>query len=311
MDGDQQGLSSMSAPIEQVKIPSEGLLCAGTLFRPSAQRPGSKVPAVLLSHGFACVRTMRNVPDVANALADAGIAALTLDYRFLGESAGEPRQTVSPFHQRQDLHNALTWLSEHAEIDRERLGIWGTSYSGGHVLQVAAFDRRVKAVVSQVPATDLFRQIRQAPAVHRARLEELIAADRIARFRGLTARTMKLAAPEGEPSVFGKHSLPWIARNASEHPTFRNEVTIASLEEFVQFDPVDYIEAISPTPLLFIMASQDRLVSPDFIRQAYERAGQPKKLLTVEGSHYDVYDEPAALRQACEAARDWFVQHLS
>jgi hypothetical protein len=62
----------MSAHIEQVAIPSEGLLCAGTLFRPSTQRSASKVPAVLLSHGFACVRTMCNLPEVANALADAG-----------------------------------------------------------------------------------------------------------------------------------------------------------------------------------------------------------------------------------------------
>lgn len=300
----------MSAPIEQVRTPSEGLLCAGTLYRPSGQRPGSKVPAVLLSHGFACVRTMRNVPEVAQALVDAGIAALTLDFRFLGESPGEPRQTVSPFHQRQDLHNALTWLSEHPQIDADRLGIWGTSYSGGHVLQVAAFDRRVKAVVSQVPATDLFRQIRQAPLAHRARYDELIAADRLARFRGLPAKTMKLAAPEGEASLFGPSSFPWIARNVSEHATFRNEVTLASLEEFVQFDPVNYIEAISPTALLFITARQDRLVSPELLRQAFERAGEPKKLLTVEGSHYDVYDEHAVRRQACEAARDWFVQYL-
>lgn len=302
----------MAIHIEQVKVPSEGLLCAGTFYRPSVmQQPGSKWPAVLLSHGFGCVRTMRNVPEVAHALADVGIAALTLDYRFLGESAGEPRQTVSPFHQRQDLHNAITWMSEHPEIDRHRLGIWGTSYSGGNVLQVAAFDRRVKAVVSQVPATDLFRQIRQAPAAHRARYDELIAADRIARFRGLPVKTLKLAAPEGESSLFGPQSFPWIARNLSENPTFRNEVTLASLEEFVQFDPVNYIEAISPTPLLFVTASQDRLVSPELLRQAFERAGEPKKHLSLEGSHYDVYDDPTVRHQAVEAARDWFREYLT
>src|SRR5690348_12572105 len=74
--------SCMSAHIEQVKIPSGGLLCAGTFLRHSAQPAGSKAPAVLLSHGFACVRTMRNLPEVASALVDAGIAALTLDFRF-------------------------------------------------------------------------------------------------------------------------------------------------------------------------------------------------------------------------------------
>jgi fermentation-respiration switch protein FrsA (DUF1100 family) len=300
----------MSAHLEQVHIPSGGERCAGTLRLPSALGSDPKVPAVLLSHGFGCVRTMRNLPEVANALVDAGIAALTLDFRFLGDSSGTPRQTVSPFHQRQDLHNALTWLGEHPRIDGNRLGLWGTSYSGGHALHVAAFDRRVKAVVSQVPATDLFRQLRQAPAPNRAMLDELIAADRVERFHGAPPRTIKLAAPDGELSVFGKHALAWIERNASEHATFRNEVTVASLEEFVQMDFADYVEAISPTPLLIVTANRDRVVSPELVRQAFERAGPPKKMITVEGSHFDVYDEPAIARQAAEAARDWFRQYL-
>ena len=50
-----------------------------------------------------------------------------------------------------DYRNAITFVQTLDGVDPERIGIWGTSYSGGHVLVVAAVDRRVRCVVAQVP----------------------------------------------------------------------------------------------------------------------------------------------------------------
>jgi hypothetical protein len=36
-----------------------------------------------------------------------------------------------------DYRDAITYAETLADLDRERIGIWGTSYSGGHVLVVA------------------------------------------------------------------------------------------------------------------------------------------------------------------------------
>ena len=90
----------------------------------------------------------------ARHFAQAGIAALLFDYRFFGSSGGEPRQRAFPRDQLEDYRSALTWLSMQPEVDSDRLGVWGTSFSGGHVIHVAAHDSRVKAVVSQVGAMD-------------------------------------------------------------------------------------------------------------------------------------------------------------
>jgi uncharacterized protein len=301
---------SAVALAEQIRFPSENADCAGTLFRPSFRADSCALPAVLMSHGFAGVRTMKNLPEVTELLVEAGFAVLTIDFRFLGESGGEPRQTVSPYCQRQDLQNALSWLAARRGTDAARLGLWGTSFSGGQVLQTAAFDRRVKAVVAQVPATDLFRQIQAADPSYRSMLRSLVEIARDERYRGAESSLIKLAAPDAERSLFGADSLQWTMRNVREHRSFLNAVTIASIEEVIQADPADFIEAISPTPLLMIMANQDATVSPELTRAAFERARPPKKLMTFDGSHYDVYDNPSISQMAASAARDWFVEHL-
>ena len=68
---------------------------------------------------------------------------------------------------------------------------------------------------------------------------------------------------------------------------------------------------MAPTPLLIIMADPDKTVVIDYTKDAFERAGEPKKLITIKGLHYDAYDKPETLREATEAARTWFVEHLA
>jgi Acetyl xylan esterase (AXE1) len=79
------------------------------------------------------------------------ITALVYDNRCLGASEGLPRGEIIPYFQQSDLQDAITYAQSLAEVDAEKIAIWGTSYSGGHVLQVAAVDRRVKAVLAQGP----------------------------------------------------------------------------------------------------------------------------------------------------------------
>lgn len=293
---------------ETIQFQSEGISCAGTLYVPTGNGP---FPAVVMSHGFGAVRGMRNIPEVASLLAEAGILALAIDFRYLGDSAGEPRQQVLPGAQRQDLSNALSFLETRGDVSSDRLGLWGTSFSGGQSIRVAAFDRRIKALVIQVPATDLYRQIQfEAPDEQRTLLAGTIAKERSRHFAGAEPATMKLADEDGKPSVFGAESLAWAANNEAEHPTFHNAVTVGSLEHAIQTAPGDYIASVAPTPMLVIMAEPDKTVVTKLTKAAFARAGEPKKILQYEGLHYDVYDKPEILEWASQSARDWFVEHL-
>ena len=137
----------MSSPVAVELAGYGGVTLRGDLWLPSVPGPA---PGVVMAHGFSAVRTMA-LPEYAEAFATAGLAVLAYDHRNLGDSDGEPRQEINPWAQARDLRHALTWLAERPEVDADRLGLWGSSFSGGEAIVVAAVDRRVKAVVANVP----------------------------------------------------------------------------------------------------------------------------------------------------------------
>lgn len=82
------------------------------------------------------------------------ICRLTIDYRHFGGSGGTPRGRLWPHQETKDFKSALDWLETQPGVDRERIGIWGTSFGGGIVTHVAAHDLRVKACFAQAPILD-------------------------------------------------------------------------------------------------------------------------------------------------------------
>jgi fermentation-respiration switch protein FrsA (DUF1100 family) len=133
---------------EDVVFYSHGTPCAAWLYRPAVDNP----PLVVMAHGLGAIRHLR-LPEFAQRFVDAGYAVLVFDYRFLGDSGGEPRQLLDIGAQRDDWHAALTYARAIPGIDHERIAIWGTSFAGGHVINVAARDHAVKAVIAQCPFT--------------------------------------------------------------------------------------------------------------------------------------------------------------
>ena len=129
--------------------------CHAWLFLPEGASAEAPVPGVAMAHGLGSIKALYLDP-VARTIADAGVAVLCFDYRYYGESEGSPREQIVPSAQTEDYRNALTYLATRDEVDAERLGVWGTSFSGGHVLHLGAYDPRVKAVVSQVAGVDIW-----------------------------------------------------------------------------------------------------------------------------------------------------------
>ena len=138
-----------------VTIPSQGLKLAAWYYTPTGVQPGQKVPAIVMAHGFSGVKEMY-LDNFARKFAEAGFAVVVFDYRFFGGSEGEPRGQLLWPEQIQDYRNAITWAGLQNEVDPQRIGVWGTSYSGGHVLYLGAYDRRIKAIVAQVPVADVW-----------------------------------------------------------------------------------------------------------------------------------------------------------
>ena len=124
----------------------DGVTLRGWLYVPDQAR--GPVPAVVMAHGFSAVKEMY-LDRYAETFAAGGLAALVFDNRGFGASDGQPRQHIDPWQQVRDYRDAMTFAGTLAQVDASRLGVWGSSYSGGHVLVLGAIDRRIKCVVSK------------------------------------------------------------------------------------------------------------------------------------------------------------------
>ncbi|HEY3956181.1 MAG TPA: alpha/beta hydrolase [Streptosporangiaceae bacterium] len=293
-----------------IEFDAEGVTLRGW-FYPGAGSTGAAA-AVVLTHGFSAVKEMY-LDRFAEAFADAGIGALVFDNRNFGASDGEPRQEIDPWAQVRDYRHAITYAGTLPEVDPARIGIWGSSYSGGHVLVVAAIDRRVRAVVSQVPLIsghDNLRALVRADFI--AGLREQFDADRLARFEGKPPAMLPVVAedPLAPSALPTADSWQWFTDTGKNRaPSWRNEVTLRSVEMFTEYEPVSYLPYISPTPLLLVVARGDHLVPSELALAGYQRAHQPKDLVILGGGHFDAYVQD--FEAASGPARDWFAHHLA
>jgi uncharacterized protein len=302
----------MTSDKHDVMFKSGDSFAAGWYLVPENRASGSGLPAVAMAHGVGATKDMFLEP-IARRFADAGLAVLLFDYRSFGASGGEPRQRVFPRDQVEDYRSALTWLSLQPQVDADRLGIWGTSFGGGTVLHVAAYDPRVKVVVSQVGAMDLYAITRAGITAERfAAMEQMVVQERVRHAtEGGEVYIPDIGQPGDDLALQSDQESLDFAHEA-QSSTWRNQVTVSSFEAILEHAPAKSIELIAPRPLLMILAKDDTISSSPLIRAAFARAGEPKRLLEVEGGHYTCYpwSRGQSADQAGAAATEWFVQHL-
>jgi len=283
---------------EDICFTADGVELAGVLLRPDGAGPH---PIIVLSHGFSAVMAM-GLLDYAEVFRTAGLACLVYEHRNFGASGGEPRYEIDPWRQVADMRDAVSHARSLPGIDGERLGLWGTSYAGGHALVVSALDRRVRCVVSQVPLVEGHATLRSwIGEANWDSMQQRFAADRDARHGGEAPRMTKPARP-------GDQTSAWVAAIGAES-VYPNLVTQRSLELLASYEPGQFVARIAPTPLLMILADGDTQTPYAGQLAAFERAQEPKKLVRIAGGHYDPYT--TSFDTAAGAARDWFLTHLA
>ena len=287
----------------------DGIVLRGWHYLPDNR--GGKLPTIVMAHGFSAVKEMY-LDRFAEAFAQAGLASLVFDNRNFGASDGEPRQEIDPWQQVRDYRDAITYAETLAETDPERIGVWGSSYSGGHVLVVGAIDRRVRCVVSQVPLISGHANARRLiRSDFIAGLQKMFDDDRRNRMQGKPPAMLPVVSenPAGPAALPTADSWAFFTQTGRDRaPAWRNEVTLRSVEMFTEYEPGSYIGFISPTPLMMVVALGDHLTVADEALAAYERALEPKRLVMLPSGHFDAY--VAGFDLAAGAATEWFTQHL-
>lgn len=281
-------------------IMSDGVRLSAELFS-LKEHAGKRLPTIVLSHGWGGVAA--SLRPVALDFAKAGYLALAFDYRGWGESDGrlvatakplgskrdgkpftaevqELREYVDPLEQTADIFNAIHWVAADAQCDPERIGLWGSSYSGGHVVHVAARDPRVKCTVSQVPGMDS---------------------------RFVTATDAARGATRDEATKRARGKLGYPLPGARTVGALRGAPI---REKLSRYAPVEDAALAKQCAMLFIVAEKEELFSnADHGKLAHDRAAGPKKYVEIPGiTHYGIYT--SARKQATKLALEWYDEHL-
>jgi fermentation-respiration switch protein FrsA (DUF1100 family) len=282
-------------------------------YAPEASEPA---PAIAMAHGFSAVKEMA-LEAYAECFAAEGFGVLVYDHRNFGASDGEPRQEIDPWGQVWDYRCALDWLEARPEVDANRLGLWGSSFSGGEVIIVGACDERVSAVVANVPLAGFPGVVYEDTAAAFEQIRTRVLGDPNALDRSQEAVLGPFAVVEeagsGLPAYLPQpESADWFLAMATRPgSTWQNRITLRNaFAGTPAFDPGLCVAHVAPTPLLLVVASEDRVASSDVAFDAYARAGEPKALETIAGHHFVPYVGDA-LESASGSASAFFARHLA
>lgn len=287
-----------AADRKAVDIWSDGTRMSGDLWLPDGFGDGDDKPAILMTHGWGGERSHLN-GSYAPKFARAGFVVLTFDYRGWADSdsrlvivddqpksdaeglvtvrARAIREVVDPRDQIRDITSALDYLVGEPGVDPARIGVWGTSYSGGHVIFLGAHDERVAAIVSQVG----YQGIGWSPE----------------RFRFARQRGVEKARGAIDPIPQGIDMLP----NLRGTP---------DLAKMAGYRPIDVAVAVTAPTLIIDVDGEELFDHRKNGLAVYEiiKTNATAEYKTYSGKHYDIYSRH--YEASSSLALDWFKQHL-
>lgn len=257
--------------------------CAGILYRGGEDA----TPVVVMAHGFGASMNM-GLHEYAVRFAAKGLSVFMFDYRGFGKSGGEPRQVVSPSRHLQDWHNAVEFVKALEGIDRDRIALWGTSFSGGHAIVTASRHREIRAVVAQVPFADgLDAALHTAPG---KLLHGTVAAIRDLLASALTGRPryVPIVAPQDRFGVLNAaDSYEGFFSLLPEGFDFQNFCAGRIFFTLPLYRPMRHAGRVS-CPVLVIIAERDSLIRP---RSAHRMASRfpEAEVMPLDALHFQVY----------------------
>lgn len=284
----------MTANRRDVTFRCGGEMVAAWLYLPDAG--AERFPCVVMAHGFGGTRTA-GLAAFAERFQAAGLAALVFDYRHFGDSGGEPRQLIDIGRQHDDWRSAVAFARSLPEVDADRIVLWGTSFSGGHVQVIAAEDARVAAAVSQGSFGDGLVTLAGFGAVATAKLTIAALRDQVGALLGRRPYTIPLVGPPGSLATMTTPDAE-PGYMAIVQPGFRNEAAARVGLRVSLYRPARKAERIR-CPWLVVVADRDAVTPPGPMVAAAGRA-PAGEVRHFDCGHFDLYVAPVFERNVAE-----------
>ena len=266
---------------EDVDFYSEGTRCSAWLYMPETQE---KCPIIVMAHGLGGTREMR-LYEYAERFAAAGYACFLFDYRNYGASDGNKRQLINVKMQLKDWNNAIEFIKKDIRVDAERLLLFGSSFSGGHVTYLSAHRNDVKGAVAQCPYTDTMATIKEVGLPYIIKRSPFVVADLLSCLTGYHPVMLKLSTYEGELAFMEADEKT--TNDFIEAADYVNKAPARTLLEFLKYSPGKYFGKIS-TPIYVAACTRDNLAPAE---KTIELAKKAKNLTykRYDCGHFEIY----------------------
>jgi len=294
---------------KEVEFFSDGLKLAAYLYTPADWAPGTVArPGIVVLHGYSGMKDVYGL-DVPERLWREGYFVLAIDHRGFGDSEGK-RGRPNPLEQAQDIYDAVTYLETVMGVDPDRIGIYGTSWGGGTAIWAAAFDKRIKVVVSAVMVSDGERWMRTVRRLYE--WPEFEAKVRTAaRHRVATGTVERIELTD--LMISDPHTKMVFAKHHVKDRRYNNTFELESAEWCVRWKPQWVAHRIAPRPVLVIYAENDLLVPIEQQIDCFNALGEPKKLVKLpKAQHYESYKfcNPQIAEISLSETARWFKSYL-
>lgn len=284
---DSQNNKQQTAPVftrQDIRFNSGETYCSAWLYLPTGvERP----PVVVLGHGLGAVREMR-LDAYAERFAAAGIASLAFTYRYFGDSGGTPRQLMSVKRQLADWDAALAFVKSRSDVDGSRVAVWGSSFGGGHAIQVASTHPELKAAISQCPFTDGVASAAALGVGESLKMMPVVFRDYAAKLLGRPPVMVPIAAAPGQPALMNAHdALEGYLALIPEGLKFVNHVAARVIPEIATYRPGRSAAKVK-MPILFCVSSTDTVTPPEQTL-AFARRAPQGEIKMYEAGHFAFY----------------------
>jgi dienelactone hydrolase len=277
--------------MERVSFQSEGTNLVGNLFLPETYASGQKLPGVIVGGSWMTVKEQM-AGLYAKLLAREGFVTLAFDFRYFGESGGEPRQLESATAKAQDFRNALTFLQSLPMIDPKAIGGLAICASAGYMARAVSEDHRFKAFAT---VAGWFQHPETTPLFYggeegvRRRLARATAA--MSRFKEGGQMEYVPAYDPTDPDAAMFFELDYYGNpKRGAVPQWKNQFAVASWSEWLELNVIDGIAERIQVPALFIHSDNSAL--PENVRRFYSLVEAPKELhWSSQGTQTDYYDQ--------------------
>ena len=266
----------------------DGVTCAATLLLPEGNVE-TPLSAILMVGGWGGIQEALT-SSFANRFVAAGYAVMEFDYPGWGLSGGWPRQDINPWRRVKTANAALAHLKSQPQVNARQIVLWGTSFGGGHVVDLVAQHPDLRGAIIQVPMLDGLQAVRSVPLLQSIKFLGYGVADWLKPGARIHIPTV---APKGEFGSMDRDEA-WNALQmgleAHVGKKYDNRVTARSVLTMGFYRPWTQLKKVK-VPMLIMGATRDT-VAP-FVAEKISRVNNPLiEVIEMDVDHFDPYFEP-------------------